>query len=207
MNRLNRAAPDKRKQAVSIRMTRSDVRQVKRLAERLGVRDSDVIRFAIKSMLTRLAPLPDPEVNGRALVPVFVELGAELMRHFEIDAARLADIINHGAETHRRVDAEDIQLIALSGQHGSYLKVQLAGLRRQSDTATSALPERYESAAGAAAPSNGPNGDHHNGGSHLLNGHKLAAETEDLGQSLRNYLYAKYLFARSPVINGRAGEA
>ena len=50
---------DSRKQAVSIRMSAADIRSVKRLAERLGVRDSDVIRFAVKVMLGRLAPLHD----------------------------------------------------------------------------------------------------------------------------------------------------
>ena len=58
---------ESRKQAVSIRMNVSDVRKVKKLASRLGVRDSDVIRFAVKSMLSRLGPLYDPDVRGRSL--------------------------------------------------------------------------------------------------------------------------------------------
>ena len=64
---------ESRKQAVSIRMNGSDVRKVKKLAIRLGVRDSDVIRFAVKSTLAKLGPLYDAEVQGRNLVPVFVE--------------------------------------------------------------------------------------------------------------------------------------
>src|SRR5579859_372284 len=68
---------ESRKQAVSIRMNSTDVRKVKKLAGRLGVRDSDVIRFAVKSMLARLGPLYDPDAHGRNLVPVFVESGAE----------------------------------------------------------------------------------------------------------------------------------
>src|SRR5215469_7585349 len=86
---------DGRKQAVSIRMNASDVRKVKRVASRLGVRDSDVIRFAVKTMLGKLGPLYDPEVSGRNLVPVFVESGAELLRFFEIDATKLEAIINN----------------------------------------------------------------------------------------------------------------
>ena len=39
---------DSRKQAISIRMNGADVRKVKKLAQRLAVRDSDVIRFAVK---------------------------------------------------------------------------------------------------------------------------------------------------------------
>ena len=70
-------------------MNGADIRKVKKLAGRLGVRDSDVIRFAVKSMLGRLAPLIDSEVHGRNLVPVFVESGAELLRFFEIDASKL----------------------------------------------------------------------------------------------------------------------
>ena len=50
-----------RKQAVSIRMNATDVRKVKKLASRLGVRDSDVIRFAVKNMLARLGH--DVQVN------------------------------------------------------------------------------------------------------------------------------------------------
>jgi hypothetical protein len=56
---------ESRKQAVSIRMNAADVRKVKKLATRLGVRDSDVIRFAVKNMLARLGPLYDGVVHGR----------------------------------------------------------------------------------------------------------------------------------------------
>ena len=79
---------ESRKQAVSIRMNSTDVRKVKKVASRLGVRDSDVIRFAVKSMLARLGPLSAAEAHGRKLVPVFVESGADLFRFFAIDATR-----------------------------------------------------------------------------------------------------------------------
>ena len=68
---------DSRKQAVSIRMSSGDIRNVKKLAKRLGVRDSDVIRLAVKAMLARLGPLNDSSLRGRSLVPVFVESGNE----------------------------------------------------------------------------------------------------------------------------------
>jgi|GEM_PF-528697 len=130
MTTRSRAGTESRKQAVSIRMSRSDVRQIKRLAERLGARDSDVVRFAIKMMLGRLAPLHDPAACGRTLVPVLVESGTELMRHFDLDATRLTGIVNNGAEAERRVDPEDIQLLAMTGVQRSYVRLQVAGLRR-----------------------------------------------------------------------------
>ncbi len=119
-----------RKQAVSIRMNGGDVRKVKKLAQRLGVRDSDVIRFAVKSMLARLAPLYDPEVRGRNLVPVFVESGVELLRFFELDAMRLEAMINEGADVARRVDRDDIELLALTGGQTPYAALKLSELNR-----------------------------------------------------------------------------
>jgi len=119
-----------RKQAVSIRMNVGDVRKVKKLANRLGVRDSDVIRFAVKSMLARLGPLYDAEVRGRNLVPVFVESGTELLRFFELDAPRLEAIINEGVEPSKRVDRDDVALIALTSGQTPYAALKLSELNR-----------------------------------------------------------------------------
>lgn len=120
-----------RKKAVSIRINVSDVRKLKRLAQRLGVRDSDVVRFALKSMLTRFVPLTDPEVRGRNLVPVFVESGAELLRYFDLDAARLEAIINDSIGNERRVDRDDIALLALTGTQDPYAAIKLGELNHK----------------------------------------------------------------------------
>lgn len=125
---------ESRKQAVSIRMNASDVRKVKKLASRLGVRDSDVIRFAVKSMLARLGPLYDPEVKGRNLVPVFVEFGTELLRFFDLDGARLEAIVNDGVEPGKRVDHDDIALLALTGAQEQYAALKLSELNQQEST-------------------------------------------------------------------------
>ena len=111
-------------------MNGGDVRKVKKLAQRLGVRDSDIIRFAVKSMLARLAPLYDPEVRGRSLVPVFVESGVELLRFFELDAMRLETMINEGVDPARRVDRDDIELLALTGGQTPYAALKLSALHR-----------------------------------------------------------------------------
>jgi hypothetical protein len=136
-------------------MNATDVRKVKKVASRLGVRDSDVIRFAVKSMLQRLGPLYDPEANGRNLVPVFVESGAELLRFFEIDASRLEAIVNGGVDLERRVDRDDIALLALTGSQEPYAALKLSELDRS---------ERRE------------------------------RSPAELSESLRQYLYAKYVY-------------
>jgi hypothetical protein len=140
-------------------MNSTDVRKVKKVASRLGVRDSDVIRFAVKSMLAKLGPLYDQEAHGRNLVPVFVESGAELLRFFEIDASRLEAIINGGVDLERRVDRDDIALLALTGSQEPYAALKLSEL---------ASTERRE---------------------------RTAAE---LSESLRQYLYAKYVYRAIP---------
>jgi hypothetical protein len=114
-----------RKRAVSIRMSASDIGSVKKLAKRLGVRDSDVIRCAVKMMMTKLGPLADSTVRGRNLLPVFVESGNDLFRHFELDAVRLENIINDGVPADIRVEHEDIQLLAMHGVQRSYIKLRL----------------------------------------------------------------------------------
>ena len=136
-------------------MNGNDVRKVKKLALRLGVRDSDVIRFAVKSMLAKLGPLYDSEVHGRNLVPVFVESGGELLRFFDIDAAKLETIINNGVHAERRVDRDDIALLALTGAQEPYAALKLSELD-QTDR-----PRRSPA---------------------------------ELLESLRQYLYAKYVY-------------
>jgi hypothetical protein len=116
---------DQRKQAISIRLGQADVRNIKRIAKRLGVRDSDIIRFAIKSTLSRIAPLCDQAIRGRNLVPVLVESGDELIRHFELDAFRLESIINEQVEEGRQVERDDIALLAMGGLREEYLVMRL----------------------------------------------------------------------------------
>jgi len=119
-----------RKQAVSIRMNGGDVRKVKKLAQRLGVRESDVIRFAVKSMLARLGPLYDPDVRGRNLVPVFVESGGELLRFFELDAMRLEAMIACDTVCVAVGLTPSIELLALTGGQTPYAALKLSELNR-----------------------------------------------------------------------------
>jgi len=95
------------------------------MARRMGVRDSDIIRFAVKSMLNRIAPLCDDAIRGRNLVPVLVESGDELIRYFELDAYRLDSIINEHAGASTRVDRDDIALLAMSGLREQYLVMRM----------------------------------------------------------------------------------
>jgi hypothetical protein len=114
-----------RKQAISLRIGAADLRKVKKLAQRLGARDSDVIRFALRMMLARLGPLCDQNVRGRALVPVIVDAGRDLLHHFDLDFARLEEIVNAGVNKDQEVGPEDLQLLAAAGIQPTYAQLTL----------------------------------------------------------------------------------
>jgi Arc/MetJ-type ribon-helix-helix transcriptional regulator len=146
-----------RKQAISVRIGESDLSRVRRLARRLGARDSDVIRAAIKALLAQWSPLQDATIRGRSLVPLFLENGTELFRYFDLDAPRLESIINEGVSAEARVAIADIELIAMSGLQRSLLHWRLG----------------RTGAAGANEQARGGE--------------------EPVEQSLRQYLYEKYV--------------
>jgi hypothetical protein len=105
-----------RKKAVSLRLTVADLRKIKCIAERLRVRDSDVIRFAVKTTLSRLSLLADPLMRGRALLPLLIDPTKELARHFDLDAGKLEALINGGVDdVDDHVPLSDLHTIAMNG--------------------------------------------------------------------------------------------
>lgn len=118
------------KQLVSVRLSPPDLARIKRIAKRLAVRESDVIRFAIKSMLTKLAPLHDG-LNGSDVLPAFIELGAELTGYFELDSTQVSAIVNNDdAPVTKKISDEDIKLLAMTALPDHYLHARLRELTR-----------------------------------------------------------------------------
>lgn len=118
-----------RKSAVSVRLGFADLVKMKAIAKRLGARDSDVFRYAVKTSLAQLAPLVDSAVQGRHLLPVFVEAGPALLRYFDLDAARLGEIVNAGIDNAELLVApEDLTLLSMSGSQDSYALLKLGEL-------------------------------------------------------------------------------
>ena len=114
------------KQLVSVRLNGADLARVKQIARRLQVRESELIRFAVKSTLAKLTPLHDSNLTGSDLLPAFIELGAEISNYFELDSAQLNSIINDNLRTpNKRVDDEDIALLAMLALPEHYLYMRL----------------------------------------------------------------------------------
>jgi len=162
---------ESRKRAVSVRLATADIRKIKKLAQRLNVRDTDIIRVAIKTALARMAPLQDHSIRGSRLIPVFVECGSELLRHFDLDATRLDDIINDGVTDGERVDGDDIALLAMGDGQQGYAMLKLSGLgpetapdRAPATLLRQYLYKKYLSARSAAARAEDTVGERRNGG-------------------------------------------
>jgi len=182
-----------KKQAISVRVGEADLGNLRKLAKRLGVRDSDVIRVAIKTLLTKWAPLHDNSVRGRSLVPVFLENGTELFRHFDLDTPRLDSIINEGVHAEGRVELEDIQLLSMSGIQRSYLRWRLEQVGNGHHTnGVNGNANGVSNNSPVNGNVNGHVNGHHNGGSDAAH-----AEGVQVEQSLRQYLYEKYVHART----------
>jgi len=123
-------APSKR--SVSLRIDEADFDKIRGIAQRLHARDSDVFRFAVKLLLERLAPLYDTRLAGADLMPVFVECGAELIKHFNLDSKRLSRIVNGDVDdAARRVEYEDIELLAMTNMPDRYLYPRLRDVARK----------------------------------------------------------------------------
>jgi len=128
---------DFRKQAVSLRVNHADVRKVKLLAQRRGVRESDVIRFGLKTMLRQLAPLCDPNVRGSKLLPVFMDAGGDFFSHFDLDVPQVMEIVNAGVPASQLVEADDLAMIMAAGRQESSVR-----MRPQSDMTKTVLEPR-----------------------------------------------------------------
>jgi hypothetical protein len=116
------------KQCVSVRITNSDIQTIKRISQRLNVSDSDIIRMAIKEILSKLRPLSDENSSGARLLPVFLEHGNGLISHFDFDTERLDQIINMNADSPDVVDRSDIELITMQRIFPNFLQTRLESL-------------------------------------------------------------------------------
>lgn len=119
---------DRHSRAYSVRLSGSDLRKLKGVASRLAVTESDLIRFALRRSLARLSPLDDEDTQGASLLPVFVEFGAELTSYFDLDLARLEDVLMVKNGASKSVDREDIGLLLLAGLDETRFYVRLREL-------------------------------------------------------------------------------
>jgi hypothetical protein len=100
---------------------------VKEIALRLDVKESEIFRYAVKALSTRLMPLLSRQLSGVSMLAALLETGEELLRYFEFDAQQFDRLINAPvAEGNVRVEMEDIELLVIAGINRDYLATQLS---------------------------------------------------------------------------------
>jgi hypothetical protein len=146
-----------RLQGISLRLSDADIRRIKAVSGRLGVRESDLLRFAIRTMLNQLSPLADPAVRGRELVPMLLEHGGEIVREFGLDTHALATLVNEGLVGDDLVSRADLSALMLlaNGAATGPLKAEMQA-RFQAGTAAPTAPGSPSAPASSALePSHG----------------------------------------------------
>lgn len=115
------------KKNISVRLGVADLRRVKEIALRLDVKESEIFRYAVKVLSTRLMPLLNRQLSGVPMLVALLESGEELLRYFEFDATQLDRLINAALpDDQTRVEIEDIELLVIAGINRDYLATQLS---------------------------------------------------------------------------------
>lgn len=113
------------KKNISVRLSESDLRRLKDIAARLQVKDSDLFRFAVKMMLSRMMPLLRQDMKGIDVLLTILDAGGEMLRYFEFDSHKIDRIVNSEAEAGKRIAMEDIDLVSIAMLNQQYLRTQL----------------------------------------------------------------------------------
>ena len=115
---------DDKKHIVSIRLNNSDRIAVRSTAARLLVRESELYRFAVFHLLSRLNKLHDDSCIGSDLLPLFIEFRNELNTQLGLKKHQLYKIFNgKNPDPEKFVSMADIELLLLP-QHAVRQRLQ-----------------------------------------------------------------------------------
>lgn len=105
---------DDKKNIVSIRLNNSDRDAMRVTASRLLVRESELYRFAVHHLLSRLHKLYDNSYTGSDLLPLFLEFRDELNSELGLKKHQLFEILNgRTADPEKFVAMSDVELLLL----------------------------------------------------------------------------------------------
>lgn len=114
------------KKNISVRLGIADLRRVKEIALRLGVKESEIFRYAVKALSTRLLPLLNRQLSGVPMLVALLESGEEMLTYFEFDAQHLERLINGGSGEQVHVAHEDIEMLAIGIINADYLASRIS---------------------------------------------------------------------------------
>jgi hypothetical protein len=103
-----------KKHIVSMRLNNNDRNAIQMMASRLFVRESELYRFAVNTLLKRMHKLNDPDCKGSDLLPLFIQLRVEFNQNLGLKRQQLFKIVNNGnAHPDKFVAMADIELLLL----------------------------------------------------------------------------------------------
>jgi hypothetical protein len=114
------------KKNISVRLGVADLRRVKEIASRLDVKESEIFRYAVKALSTRLMPLLNRQLSGVPMLVALLESGEEMLSYFEFDVPHLERLINGDVGEERAVAHEDIEMLAIGIINPDYLATRIA---------------------------------------------------------------------------------
>ena len=113
------------KKNISVRLLESDLRRIKEVSSKLGVKDSDFFRYAVKVTLGNLMPLMRRDIQGAEFLLALLDGGDNLLRHFEFDSHMLERIVNDGVAVEDKVSMMDVELVCIASVNERYMVSQL----------------------------------------------------------------------------------
>ena len=105
---------DEKKHIVSMRLNNNDRNAIQMMASRLFVRESELYRLAVNTLLIRMHKLNDLDCTGSDLLPLLIEFREELNQNLGFKKQQLFKIVNNGnAHPDKFVAMTDIELLLL----------------------------------------------------------------------------------------------
>ncbi len=114
------------KKNISVRLGVADLRRVKEIALRLDVKESEIFRYAVKALSTRLMPLLNRQLSGVPMLVALLESGEEMLGYFEFDVPHLERLINGSIDHLAVVEHEDIEMLAIGIINPDYLAARIS---------------------------------------------------------------------------------
>lgn len=97
-----------------MRLNNDDRLAIQSMASRLFVRESELYRFAVNTLLNRMHKLHDLDCTGTDLLPLFIEFREELNQNLGLKKQQLFNIVNNGiSHPEKFVAMSDIELLLL----------------------------------------------------------------------------------------------
>jgi hypothetical protein len=135
----------KPKELTAVRLDPADRRRIKAFSARLGVNESELIRYAIKRVVQDFGPLSDQGLEGAELMEPFLGHGPDMARWLDLTEAKLDSILHKDLQDKSlRVSSEDVRMTLTGNPTQGYAEWLAPIIQGKSKASATALtPSKY----------------------------------------------------------------